>query len=306
MLSGQGADEVLAGYRVHMAHRLAERVRRIPEFVRDRPTSVMLSLLLRMKNHIPGVRPGLLLAAHRFIEKTLKNAALLPEERYILSRSYATESELQKLYSPEVRASQSSCTAAKEYREYFKAVEHEDFVKRMLYVDAKTFLPDLNLAYCDKLSSAASVEVRVPFLDNELNSFLERVPPQLKLKGLTGKYVLRQAMSGILPTEILRRRKAAFGAPIRKWLRHDLRIMVDDLLSEEVVRHRGLFDPVAVRKLVTDDRNGTRDNTYRIWALLTLETWQRTFIDSGVRVPDAPPAGVAIGGLEASQNVTYS
>ncbi len=246
------------------------------------------------------------MAAHRFLEKILKNAALLPEERYILSRSYATESELQKLYSPEVRASQSSCTAAKEYREYFKAVEHEDFVNRMLYVDAKTFLPDLNLAYCDKLSSAASVEVRVPFLDNELNSFLERVPPQLKLKGLTGKYVLRQAMSGILPTEILRRRKVAFGAPIRKWLRHDLRIMVDDLLSEEVVRHRGLFDPVAVRKLVTDDRNGTRDNTYRIWALLTLETWQRTFIDSGVRVPDAPPAGVAIGGLEASQNVTYS
>ena len=294
LLSGQGADEVFAGYRVHMAHRLAERVRRIPRVLRDRPSAAMLSLLLLLKDRVPGVRPGFLLAAHRFIEKILANASLLPEERYILSRSYSTENELRELYSPDLRAQLDSNTAAKEFREYFQDVEGEDFINRMLYVDAKTFLPDLNLAYCDKLSSAASVEVRVPFLDNELVDFMERVPPQLKLKGLTGKYVLRQAMSGVVPREVLKRRKAGFGAPIRKWLRHDLRPMVDALLSDEVVRRRGLFDPVAIRKLVSNDRNGIRDNTYRIWALLTLETWQRSFLDRECHAQDIPNTGEAV------------
>ncbi len=306
LLSGQGADEVFAGYRVHAAHRLAEWLRHIPPFVRNRPGTAMLSVLLAMKDHLPGVQPGLLLAAHRFIEKILRNASLPPEERYILSRSYSTEADLHQLYSPEVRAELSSCIASKEYREYFQAVEHEDFVNRMLYVDAKTFLPDLNLAYCDKLSSAASVEVRVPFLDNELIGFMERVPPRLKLKGFTGKYVLRQAMSGIVPDEVLRRRKAAFGAPIRKWLRYDLRATVDDLLSDEVVRQRGLFDPVAIRKLVSDDRNGIRDNAYRIWALLTLETWQRTFLDRSVSEQDAIQTGVAVAGVKEVQICAYS
>jgi asparagine synthase (glutamine-hydrolysing) len=279
LLSGQGADEVFAGYRIHLAHRLTESVRRIPAVVRDRPGAALLSLMLLMKDRVPGVRPGLLLAAHRFMEKILLNVSLLPEERYILSRSYSTEADLCELYSPELRAELRSCTAAKRFHAYFRDTEGNDFISRMLYVDAKTFLPDLNLAYCDKLSSAASVEVRVPFLDNELIDFMGRVPSRLKLKGLTGKYVLRKAMSGIVPSEVLRRRKAGFGAPIRKWLRHDLRAMVDDLLSDEVVRQRGLFDPAGIRQLVSDDRNGVKDNAYRIWALLTLETWLRTFRD---------------------------
>jgi asparagine synthase (glutamine-hydrolysing) len=294
LLSGQGADEVFAGYRLHMAHRLAENIARIPRAIRNGPGAAMVSLLLSLKGRVPGVRPGLLLAAHRFLEKILRNASVAPVERYILSRSYSTETDLRELYSPELRTELDSSTAAKEFREHFQNVEGQDFVNRMLYVDSKTFLPDLNLAYCDKLSSAASVEVRVPFLDNEVIDFMARVPPKLKLKGVTGKYILRQAMSGIVPDEVLRRRKAGFGAPIRKWLRHDLRPLVDDLLSNEVVRQRGLFDPVAVRKLVSDDRNGIRDNSYRIWALLTLETWQRTFLDKGLAVQEAPRTGIPV------------
>jgi asparagine synthase (glutamine-hydrolysing) len=210
---------------------------------------------------------------------------------------------LLELYSPDLRAELSSSTPAKEFRQHFHDVEDEDFVNRMLYVDAKTFLPDLNLAYCDKLSSAASVEVRVPFLDNELIDFMSRVPPKLKLRGLTGKYILRRAMTGIVPGNVLKRRKAGFGAPIRKWLRHDLRPMVDALLSDEVVRKRGLFDPLAIRKLVNDDRNSIRDNAYRIWALLSLETWQRTFLDRDPVVQDAPRAGIPVAVLRKSASI---
>ena len=306
LLSGQGADEVFAGYRLHMAHRLAELIGRVPRPLRNRPGAAMLSMLLFLKDRVPGVRPGFLLAAHRFIEKILRNVSVLPEQRYILSRSYLTENELGQLYSPQLRSELSSSTPTKEFRECFRDVENEDFVNRMLYVDAKTFLPDLNLAYCDKLSSAASVEVRVPFLDNELVSFMERVPSKLKLNGLTGKYILRRAMSSVLPNEVVKRRKAGFGAPIRKWLRHDLRAMVDELLSDEVVRQRGLFDSAAIRKLVTDDRTGIRDNAYQIWALLTLETWQRTFLDKKVSEDHATQTQVAVAGLSGIQIGAWS
>ena len=129
------------------------------------------------------------------------------------------------------------------------------------------------------MSMAASVEVRVPYLDNEIVDFLLTVPPDLKLHGNTSKYILRQAVKDVVPESILNRRKAGFGAPIRTWLRRDLREMVDDLLSTERDQARGYFDPAAIRALVTDDRDGRADNTYRIWALLTLELWHQAFLD---------------------------
>jgi asparagine synthase (glutamine-hydrolysing) len=149
----------------------------------------------------------------------------------------------------------------------------------MLYVDLKTFLPELNLTYSDKLSSAASVEVRVPFLDNQVFDFMSRVPADLKLNGLRTKHLMRLALKDRLPKNILRRRKAGFGAPIRTWLRRDLRDMVDEVLSVNSLERRGYFDSLAVRRLIADDREGRADNTYRIWALVTLELWHRTFID---------------------------
>ena len=117
----------------------------------------------------------------------------------------------------------------------FKKMPREEYLNQMLYVDAKTFLPDLNLAYSDKLSMACSIEVRVPFLDNEIVEFLQRVPPRLKIHGYTQKYLLRMAMNHVLPKAILHRRKAAFGLPIRAWLRNELRVMLTDMLSEERV-----------------------------------------------------------------------
>src|SRR5207248_1802598 len=144
------------------------------------------------------------------------------------------------------------------------------------------FLPELNLTYSDKLSSAASVEVRVPLLDNEIVDFMARVPVRLKLNGFATKYLMRQAVRDILPPKVLQRRKAGFGAPIRTWLRRDLQELVDDLLSDASIEQRGYFDAACVRRMILDDRQGREDNTYRIWALLTLEIWHRTFIDNFV------------------------
>ena len=149
----------------------------------------------------------------------------------------------------------------------------------MLYVDAKTFLPDLNLAYSDKLSMACSIEARVPFLDNEVVEFLQRVPPSLKIHGYTQKYLLRRAMDGVLPKEVLRRRKAAFGLPIRAWLKNELRDMLTDMLSEDRIRRRGLFDASTVTQMIRDNETGERDYTLQLWGLLTLELWHQAFME---------------------------
>jgi len=140
----------------------------------------------------------------------------------------------------------------------------------MLHVDLKTFLPELNLTYVDKLSMAASVETRVPFLDYELTEFMARVPAKFKVHGLTGKYLLRKAVADLLPPSIIRRGKVGFGAPfVDGWMLTWLRWWMI-CFSPSRIQARGYFDSQAVRQLIDQDRQGQEDNTYRLWALLTF------------------------------------
>ena len=171
------------------------------------------------------------------------------------------------------------------HRASFGNVENADFLNQMLYLDTKIFMTSLNLTYNDKMSMASSVEVRVPFLDRELAEFVAwNVPPHLKIKGFfrpTTKYIFRRAMQDVLPDEVLKQPKAGFAAPVDYWLAHDLKEMVDDLLSESRVRERGLFCPQAVRKFVEEHRSGAQDWSMQIWQFLTLELWMQTFVDGG-------------------------
>ena len=303
LLSGQGGDEIFAGYRVYTMARVANSIKAIPKWLRNRPVRTLLDLLPRIKDYVPGISPGLTLAIHRYLSKVLEGVDFDAEERFVFSRSYYTDALQSELYRPELRALLQGVTAGDRHLRYFQEVDGIDFLNRMLYVDAKTFLPELNLTYSDKLSSAASVEVRVPLLDNEIVDFMSRAPVQMKLRGFKTKYLMRRAVEDILPPRVLDRRKAGFGAPIRTWLRRDLREMVDDLLSEDVLRKRGYFDGKAIRRLISDDREGRADNTYRIWALLTFELWQRTFIDSHLPVETATPIGYSIESMISSAQV---
>jgi len=149
----------------------------------------------------------------------------------------------------------------------------------LLYVDLKTFLPCLNLITTDKTSMAANLEVRVPFLNREMIKFTARMPPDLKLRGFKRKYILKRALEKLLPREVVWRKKAGFGAPIRSWLRGALRPLVDDLLSEETIRKRGLFRPAEVRRIVDANLSGHEDFNLQVFQLLNLELWQRQFLD---------------------------
>jgi asparagine synthase (glutamine-hydrolysing) len=158
-------------------------------------------------------------------------------------------------------------------------------LNRMLYLDSRFFLADHNLNYADKIPMAAGVEVRVPLLDPDLVALAARLPLHQKQRGRVGKWVLREAMKGVLPREVMERRKAGFGAPLRHWMRTDLKPMVDDVLSESALAKRGLFDPHAVRSLVEADRANRVDGAYALFAVMCIEVWLRMFLDDG----GAPP-----------------
>jgi asparagine synthase (glutamine-hydrolysing) len=149
---------------------------------------------------------------------------------------------------------------------------------RLLAIDTRTYLHEL-LMKQDQMSMAASIESRVPFLDHPLVEFASRLPEHLKLRGLTTKRVLREAMKGDLPAPILSRRKMGFPVPVGAWLRGPYRRLLDEFVVGPRARARGWFDPVAVRTLVESHCQGTQSHDARLWSIINFEIWQRVFLD---------------------------
>ena len=272
MLSGMGGDEVFAGYPRQLAMKIAGGLDPIPGLLR-RP------LMKTIERSLPGGMPGRLTAPLRNAKKFARSAALDFENRYLGYGTYFTENAKQKLYSDHMLATTRGLDAYATHRRYFDRVKTAAPLNRLLYVDLKTFLPCLNLMTTDKTSMAANLEVRVPFLNRHMIELAARMPPQLKLRGLKRKYILKRAMEKLLPRDIVWRRKAGFGAPIRSWLRGPLKPMVEDLLSEETIKRRGLFQPAEVQKIIIANQSGREDYNLQVFQLLTLELWQREFLD---------------------------
>jgi len=155
----------------------------------------------------------------------------------------------------------------------------DDLLNQMCFTDINMFMTGLNLTYTDRASMAASVEVRVPFIDKEVISLAMQIDGSLKFKKRQSKYILKKVAEKYLPHEIIYRPKASFGAPIRSWINNELKEMVDDLLSKEKVEKRNFFNYEFVKQLIDNDRKGLEDNAYRIYQLLTVELWCSQFID---------------------------
>ena len=272
LLSGVGGDEVFAGYPRQMAMKLASAFDPIPRFIRS-------PLMKAVESVLPGGMPGKFTAPLRNAKKFAKSAAMNFDDRYLGFGTYFTSEAKQRLYADELKTEVAAFDAYAQHRRYFEKVKNADPLNRLLYVDFKTFLPCLNLAYTDKTSMAANLEVRVPFLNVELVEMAAQMPPHLKLRGLKRKYILKRAAEKLLPRDIVWRKKAGFGAPIRSWLRGALKPMVDDLLSESRVKGRGLFDAAEVRRIIETNLSGREDLNLQVFQLLVLELWMQEFID---------------------------
>lgn len=159
-----------------------------------------------------------------------------------------------------------------------------DPVNGRLMTDRESFLPADLLPKVDRMSMAHSLEVRVPFLDNEVADFVLPLPGRLKATARHDKIILRRAMTGVIPSTTATRRKQAFAVPIGAWIRGPLGEVVGDLLAAGSVKHRGFFDPVVVQRLFDDHREGRADHGLTLWTLTVLEQWQRGLdgLQSGV------------------------
>jgi len=157
-------------------------------------------------------------------------------------------------------------------------ISRRDPLQRLLYLETKHFLPDHNLNYTDRAGMAVGVEVRVPLLDLDLVRFAAALPAEFKQRGRTGKAIFKRAMEPYLPHALIYRPKTGFGAPLRRWLRHELRPLVAETLSPSAVQRRGIFDATAVKRLVERDLAGQVDGAYTVFALITLELWCRRFL----------------------------
>jgi asparagine synthase (glutamine-hydrolysing) len=272
MLSGMGGDEVFAGYPRQLAMQVARALDPLPLSVR-RPA------MRAIAGALPGGMPGRLTAPLRNAKKFARSAALEFEDRYLGYGTYFTDEAKRTLYTDDLRDATRGMDAYRHHRRYFERCADAAPLNRLLYVDMKTFLPCLNLDYTDKTAMAATLEVRVPFLNVEMVELAARMPPSLKLKGLKRKYILKRAAERLLPFDVVWRKKAGFGAPFRAWLRGPLRPLVDEMLSDEVVKRRGLFRPAEVRRVVADNFSGREDYSLHVLHLLTLEMWHRAFID---------------------------
>jgi asparagine synthase (glutamine-hydrolysing) len=279
LLSGVGGDELFAGYRKHVAHYWAQAYQRLPSAACSMAEAALAAL--------PGLRGTPMKGRLRLAKKMTRSASLNPVDRFIANCTYLDAHQKSGLYSSAMMAEVSESDPSVQHRAAFERVGEADFLHQMLYLDTKIFMASLNLTYNDKMSMASSVEVRVPFLDRELAEFVAwNIPPSMKLKGLlrpTTKYIFRKAMRDILPREVLQQPKAGFAAPVDYWLAHDLKEMVDDLLSPAQLRHRGLFQPAAVQRYIDEHRSGRQDWSMQLWQFLTLELWMQTFFDGGAR-----------------------
>jgi asparagine synthase (glutamine-hydrolysing) len=178
------------------------------------------------------------------------------------------------------------------FRACFEAVPKEDALNRMLYADAKVWLPDDLLLKADKMTMANGLELRVPFLDHKLVEFAATLPRDLKLKGSTGKHLLREAMQGVLPPQIINRPKKGFPVPTESWLRGELKDFVHDTLLASDAACRGYMDTRVIEKIVNEHEQGTANRRQEIWTLLIFEIWHRTFIDQATSVRNDHVLGV--------------
>ncbi|MAN37383.1 MAG: asparagine synthase (glutamine-hydrolyzing) [Opitutae bacterium] len=278
LLSGAGGDDLFTGYRRHRALRAERWWSWLPLAARRGLAAMTQGLNQR---HSFGRR----------LAKLFSGAGLTEDERLVNYFRWISRSDLLSLYSKEFREALNESIAEEPMLEFLEGLPPEiDRMDSLLALEQRFFLTDHNLTYTDKMSMAAGVEVRVPFLDLDLVEFSSRVPSRLKQRGGEGKWVLKKAMEPYLPRDVIYRSKTGFGAPLRRWMGNELRELLNDLLSAQSLKQRGLFDAAAVQRLIAANDAGKVDASYTLLSILSIEIWCRSFFSMKMQPCFGQPA----------------
>ncbi|MCA1603116.1 MAG: asparagine synthase C-terminal domain-containing protein, partial [Acidobacteria bacterium] len=269
-LNGDGGDESFAGYERYAAMQLAQKYHRLPALLRESVLEQAVGLIPTSESRRSRVRD-----AKRFLQ-----AASLPKvERYLRWVSVFDAGAKRELYSQCFSRETANIHARELLEPWFARSNGAGIVDAALQADIMTYLPNDLLVKVDIATMAVSLEARSPFLDHHVIEFAASLPENLKLRGLTTKYLLKRVLKQLLPAENLNRRKMGFGVPIGQWFRGEIQPFLRETLLSEKALNRGLFRPETVRELVELHSRCQRDYSHQLWTLLMLELWFQKFID---------------------------
>ena len=267
LLSGVGGDDLFTGYRRHHAVQLEKYWKWLPQSFKEGLENITKKLNLDKPRW-------------RRVAKLFNGASMSGDESLINYFRWNGDSILQPLYTTEFRDQLNNSAASEPMLDFLKPLSSSvSPLERMLELEKRFFLADHNLIYTDKMSMAAGVEVRVPFLDIELVKFAAQIPIKYKQNGMVGKWVLKKAMEPYLPNDVIYRPKTGFGAPLRRWMKYELRELLGDILSVDSLNQRGIFEAKTVQKLIKNNDLGTIDASYTLLSLMCVEIWCRQFVD---------------------------
>jgi len=260
VLSGDGGDELFAGYDKYLVEQRERRYRFVP-----RPFRRMLGTIGELMHD--GMRG----------RNFLRHIALDGAARYLDASTLFRLDQKKRLFQPGASEMLMKSDPWTEAAEYLAGVNGH-WLSALQYWDLKSYLPLDILTKVDRMSMAHSIEARVPLLDHKLVEFATTIPPDLRLRNGTTKYLFKRALRGILPDEIIDRPKHGFGIPLGRWFRGQLGDFVRELLLSETSRRRGIFNPAYIEQLVQRHENG-RELDLHLWTLISFELWCRTFLD---------------------------
>ncbi len=270
LLSGAGGDDIFSGYRRHLALKSEAYLDWLPSGIR----LGLHHLATRLDQRSPLVRR---------LTKLLGSVTLDGDARLVNYFLWARRDDLYNLYTPAFKAAIGEAAAEAPLLRFLKELPTATSkLDRMLALEQRFFLPDHNLTYTDKMSMAVGVEVRVPLLDLELVEFAARISDHDRQRGRHSKWIFKKAMEPFLPNNVVYRPKTGFGAPLRRWMRNELKELLGDTLSPTRLQNRGLFEPVAVQRLIEANDTGRIDASYTLLSLLCIELWCKAFIDTPV------------------------
>jgi len=280
-LSGDGGDELFAGYDRYRAVRFGMAIDRLP-----RPVRALITARIWQK--IPAsVRQR---SFRRRVRRLLAELGKPPEKRYLRWISIFDAERRHELYTADLRARLGDVDSSDALLAAYAECPTRDFVTRTTCADVLTYLPCDILKKVDIASMAYGLECRCPFLDHQVAELAARMPIELKQTPQQGKKILIETFADLLPASIQKRSKMGFGVPLDHWFRGELRPLLHDALLDRKSLERGYFEPAVVRRLVEEHDQKRWDHSYRLWALLCFEMWHRMFLDAAEAPSSAPAA----------------
>jgi asparagine synthase (glutamine-hydrolysing) len=264
-LGGDGGDENFAGYRRYYFDQMENRLRTfVPPVIRR-----------TIFGPLGRIYPALAWAPRVFRGKaTFQSLSRSPLQGYFNSMSIFRPDEKPQLFSPDFLRAVDGYDSINVFQQHYDNAGTNDPLTRIQYVDLKTYLPDDILVKVDRASMAVSLEVRAPLLDHRLMELAASIPSRMKLRGTNGKYILKKAMSNVLPADVLYRRKQGFAVPLDRWFRKEIK----DMAYEEIIEQQdGILNPKLLNKIWRQHQSGQYDRSAHLWAILMYRKWRQVF-----------------------------